>query len=195
MPMKSFYELTKDKEVSELFLLQIFIYREAHILGRQNLLHYSTANSDSRARKSSSPPTRQSSAIKKPLSPVKRKQLSCETVKKPSSVVYSYSHPVRSRFVTSSSVNHPKSLSQPAQVKGLNVYQRLSLPVTKGTYAVRNSIEPAPRLSSFGSQRSTRPTPVDEKQHMVQQMEDLRRKNVRLTAELEKCKVRKDVGG
>ncbi|KAK8830408.1 hypothetical protein WA577_006092, partial [Blastocystis sp. JDR] len=168
-PMRSFYDLTKNKEVSE----------EAHILGRQNLSHYSTASGDSRARRVSIPARGESSSITKPLSPVKRKPLSLQATKKPSNVV----------FIKSPSADQSiKPLNHPPQTKGLNVYQRLSLPVTKGTYALRKSVEPAPRLSYSGTQRSSRPAPLDEKQLMVQQMEELRRKNVRLTAELEKCK-------
>ena len=189
-PMRSFYDLTKNKEVSESLLLHALIRREAHILGRQNLSHYSTAGSDSRARKVSTPARGESPSITKPLSPVKRKPLSLQATKKPSSVVYGHFRSVMRRFIKSPSADQSiKPLNHPPQTKGLNVYQRLSLPVTKGTYALRKSVEPAPRLSYSGTQRSSRPAPLDEKQLMVQQMEELRRKNVRLTAELEKCKV------
>lgn len=150
-PMRSFYDLTKNKEVSESVLFHAFIHREAHILGRQNLSHYSTAGSDSRARKVSTPARGESPSITKPLSPVKRKPLSLQATKKPSSVVYGHFRSVMRRFIKSPSADQSiKPLNHPPQTKGLNVYQRLSLPVTKGTYALRKSVEPAPRSATPG---------------------------------------------
>ena len=78
--------------------------------------------------------------------------------------------------------------SAPPPPQTMNVFQRLSLPVKKGTYAQRASTEPRPRFSTMTSKKESR-APVNDDALVIRQMEDLRRENTRLRTELEKCRV------